>query len=105
MTWMFAIALGMLSGAAALALWRIVAGPTALDRIISSDVLVAVVVASVGLIAVMSGNGTGLPILLSLSLLGFTGAVGVARLAASASAIRRTFDRRQALKAEDDDDG
>ena len=46
----------------------------------------------------------GLPILLGLSLVGFTAAVGVARLIASSEGVRRLFDRRQAMKSEEDDD-
>lgn len=104
MTVVIAVAVGMLVVAAALVLWRMVAGPTPLDRIIAADVMVGIVIASVGITAVVSGNGTGLPILLGLSLIGFTGAVGVARLIASPSTVRKVFDRRQALREEDSDD-
>ena len=88
--------------AAALTLWRLVTGPTPLDRIIGADVMVAIAIASVGLYSVIAGNATGLPILLCLSLVGFTGAVGVARLVSSAEGVRRLFDRRQAMKDEDE---
>jgi len=101
MTVIITVAAAMLAVAAALTLWRIVAGPTPLDRIIAADVLVGVVIASVGITAALSGTATGLPILLGLSLIGFTGAVGVARLIASPTAVRRVFDRRQALREED----
>ncbi|MFZ1282758.1 MAG: monovalent cation/H+ antiporter complex subunit F [Propionicimonas sp.] len=104
MTVIITVAAAMLAVAAALTLWRIVAGPTPLDRIIAADVLVGVVIASVGITAALSGTATGLPILLGLSLIGFTGAVGVARLIASPTAVRRVFDRRQALREEDSDD-
>lgn len=94
----------LLTAAASLTLWRMVVGPTPLDRIISSDVMVAVVIASVGLYSVMSRNSTGLPILLGLSLIGFTGAVGVARLISSSAGVQRLFDRRRAMGTEDNDD-
>lgn len=93
----------VLFAAAALTLWRLVAGPSPLDRIISSDVMVAIAIAAVGLYSVIARNATGLPILLGLSLVGFTGAVGVARLISSAEGVRRLFDRRQAMKDDDDD--
>jgi multicomponent Na+:H+ antiporter subunit F len=96
------ISLGLLVVAACLVLWRMVVGPTPLDRIISSDVMVAIVIAGVGLYPVLARNDTGLPILLGLCLVGFTGAVGVARLLASPTTVRRLFDRRQAMRTDDD---
>ena len=93
----------MLVAAAGLTLWRLVTGPTPLDRIISSDVMVAIAIAAVALYSVITGNATGLPILLVLSLLGFTGAVGVARLISSTAGAQRLLDRRQAMKDDDDD--
>ncbi len=98
------VAAGALFAAAWLVIWRMVKGPSSLDRIISADVMVAVVIAAVGVYTVTAGNATGLPILLCLSLVGFTGAVGVARLIASNTSVRRAFDRRRALEAEDPDD-
>ncbi len=92
----------MLTVAAILTLWRMVAGPTPLDRIIASDVIVAIAIAAVALYSVIAGNATGLPILLGLSLVGFTGAVGVARLISSSAGVQRLFDRRKAMKDDDD---
>ncbi len=98
------VAAALLAAAAGLTLWRMVAGPAPLDRIIGSDVMVAVVIASVAVYSVIARNSTGLPILLGLSLIGFTGAVGVARLIATADGVRRLFDRRQAMREGDGDD-
>ncbi|MCA0252106.1 MAG: sodium:proton antiporter [Actinobacteria bacterium] len=94
----------MLFAAACLVVWRMMTGPSPLDRIVASDVLVGIVIAAVGLYSVLARNSTGLPILLGLSLVGFSGAVGVARLIASPSTVRRRFDRRQARQEEDSDD-
>lgn len=94
----------LLATATALVVWRMVVGPTALDRIVASDVVVGIVIASVGLYAVSHRTPTGLIVLLAMSLVGFTGAVGVTRLIASASSVRRLFDRRQALGSEDGHD-
>lgn len=102
MTYLLAGAAVMLGAAVLLTLWRLVAGPTPLDRIIASDVLVAIAIAAVALYSVIAGNSTGLPILLGLSLVGFTGAVGVARLISSSEGVRRLFDRRQAMKDDDE---
>lgn len=98
------IAALLLFASAVLTLWRMVQGPTGLDRIIASDVMVAVAIAAVALYSVLARNATGLPILLGLSLVGFTGAVGVARLITSAQGVRRLADRRRKAMAEDGDD-
>ncbi|MEA5055149.1 MAG: monovalent cation/H+ antiporter complex subunit F [Propionicimonas sp.] len=98
------IAAASLFAAAWLVLYRMVRGPTPLDRIVAADVMVAIMIAGVGIYTVVAGNATGLPILLALSLVGFTGSVGVARLIASSRSVRRAFDRRQAMDAEDADD-
>lgn len=63
-------------------LTRMVVGPTMLDRVVALEVLVAIVTTSLGVIAAMSGNATLLPILAVLTLLGFGGAVSVARFTA-----------------------
>jgi multicomponent Na+:H+ antiporter subunit F len=102
MIYILGAAAAMLSVAAILTLWRLVSGPTPLDRIIASDVIVAIAIAAVGVYSVIAGNATGLPIVLALSLVGFTGAVGVARLISSSEGVRRLFDRRKAMKDDDD---
>ena len=68
--------------AAALAVWRMNQGPRMLDRMIAVDVLIAAVVGAIGLEAAVNRNATTLPILVVLSLVGFVGAVSVARFAA-----------------------
>lgn len=104
MNWVIGAAGMMLFAAACLVVWRMMVGPSPLDRIVASDVMVGIVIATVGIYSVIARNTTGLPILLGLSLVGFSGAVGVARLIASPSTIRRRFDRRQARQEEETDD-
>lgn len=70
---------------------RIAAGPTQLDRSVAADLIVAVVVASLGLWTVWSGGATEVPILVLLSMLGFTSAVAVARMVADRMATRRQY--------------
>ena len=70
---------GMLFAAAALTLVRVARGPTILDRVVAIDVLIAVLVCALGLEAAVNQHDTTLPILVSLSLVGFVGAVSVAR--------------------------
>ena len=75
----------VLVAAACLALWRLAKGPTSLDRGVASDVLIAVLVAAVAAHALWTRTSLGLLVILVLSLLGFTGAVGLARLVSRAT--------------------
>ncbi len=68
-----------LSVSTLLTLIRIVRGPTVLDRAIGSEVLVAIVICALGVEAAFYRHTTTLPLLLSLSMLGFLGSVAVAR--------------------------
>lgn len=72
----------MLSVAAVLVLTRMAVGPTMLNRVVAMDVLIAIVVAGLGLEAALNEHATTLPILVVLSLVGFVGSVSVARFAA-----------------------
>lgn len=65
---------------AVLAISRIATGPSQLDRSLASDLLIAIVIAAIGLWAAASKQDTEALLLLMLSLLGFTGAVSVARM-------------------------
>ena len=71
----------LLAAGAVLALIRVVRGPFILDRMVATDVLLAVIVMAIAAEAAFSRDATGLPVLAVLSVLGFTGAVGVARFA------------------------
>jgi multicomponent Na+:H+ antiporter subunit F len=71
----------LLAAGAGLTLIRIVRGPSVLDRIVATDVLLAVIVMALAAEAAFSRDATVLPILAVLSILGFTGAVSVARFA------------------------
>lgn len=90
LTWVSAT---LLTAAALLIMVRIVRGPTVLDRVIALDVLIAVVVSALALEAVVNRHGTTLPILITLSLLGFLSSVTVARY----------VERDNGEVAEDDD--
>lgn len=70
----------MLLVAAVLSVLRVARGPRALDRIVASDVLVAVVIATAGIAMVATRSGLLLPAILGMSLLAFTSAVAVGRL-------------------------
>ena len=72
----------MLAVAAVLTVARMSRGPSSLDRVVAADVLVAVVIAALALEAVLNDHATTLPVMLVLSLLGFAGAVSIARFVA-----------------------
>lgn len=65
-----------------LCLWRIVRGPTMLDRTVAADVFVAACIGAVGVEAAVGSHDTTLPILVALSLIAFVGSVSIARYAA-----------------------
>lgn len=73
----------LLSVAALLALTRIVRGPSLLDRVIATDVLLAVIMGAVGTEAAINRHATTLPILVVLAILGFVGSIGVVQFAAA----------------------
>lgn len=77
-----AVVTAVLGTAAVLATIRIVRGPSVLDRAVGADVLVSILVISLGVEAAANRHSTTLPILVSLSLVGFVGSVAVARFAA-----------------------
>ena len=80
---------------AILAIRRIAFGPSQLDRSLGTDLLVAIVIAAFGLWAVASKHeGTAL-LLLMLSLLGFTGAVSVARMVGERVVYRPKSSKKQ----------
>jgi multicomponent Na+:H+ antiporter subunit F len=69
----------LLAVAGSLTLVRIVRGPSTLDRMVATDVLLAITVAAIAAEAAYTRDGTALPVLVVLSILGFTSSVGVAR--------------------------
>lgn len=78
--WIVAAAGAVLVAAALLTLVRMTKGPSALDRVVAADVMVAVVVAALALEAGVTRHTTTLPIMVALSLLGFIGSLSLARV-------------------------
>lgn len=79
MSVVYMIAIGMLVIAGLIAVWRIVVGPSNVDRILANDIIVVVVICGIAVTLTATGSGSALPILLVLALVGFVGAVSVAR--------------------------
>lgn len=65
----------MLSAAALLALYRLLAGPTVLDRVISFDMSATCIVGMIGLVSVLWDSTLYIEIMLIFSLLGFVGTI------------------------------
>jgi multicomponent Na+:H+ antiporter subunit F len=78
-----------LLGAAALgALWRVLRGPSILDRMIGSEVLLVLVMAALLVDMAYRGHTTTLPVVLVLSALSFTSIVSVTRFVSARKADR-----------------
>ncbi|GLY21258.1 monovalent cation/H+ antiporter complex subunit F [Micromonospora sp. NBRC 101691] len=71
----------LLSVTALLALVRIVRGPSLLDRLVATELLLATMIAAVGAEAAVHRQTTTLPVLVVLSLLAFLGSVALVRFA------------------------
>jgi len=73
------IAAVMLTASAAIVMYRILAGPSTLDRLVALDTLVAVAMCGIGTWAAYSLDSTVTYSLTALALIGFVGSVSVAR--------------------------
>ena len=73
------IAAVMLIAAAVIVMFRILAGPSTLDRIVALDTMVAVTMCAIGTCAAFSLDTTVTYSLTALALISFVGSVSVAR--------------------------
>jgi multicomponent Na+:H+ antiporter subunit F len=69
----------MFAIAALLAVYRIVVGPSVLDRVIASDVLVATIICALAAEMALNRHTDTLPVLLVLALFAVLGSLSVAR--------------------------
>ena len=69
----------MLTAAAAITVYRLLAGPSTLDRLVALDTLVAVTMCAIGTWAAFSLDTTVTYGLTALALISFVGSVSVAR--------------------------
>lgn len=80
MSWWVFLAVGvMLTAAAGLALYRIARGPSILDRMIASDMLLTTIICAMGAEMVYNAHVRNLPAMLVLAATAFLGSVVVAR--------------------------
>jgi len=70
------------AGAALLALWRIVRGPSILDRAVAADVLLTEVLCVLGADMVINHHTKTLPVLLIIAAIGVFGSITIARFVA-----------------------
>lgn len=82
MTWVLLAAIVALGVVAVLAIVRLVQGPTPIDRVIATDVLLAAVVCGLAIEAAINRHPFTVPVMLALSLVAFAGTVAVARFVA-----------------------
>ena len=73
------LALGILCLSFAITVWRVITGPTLPDRILALDMLVAVAIGFIAVIAVKTGFTLYVDIAIALGLVGFLATVAFAR--------------------------
>lgn len=79
MTAVYWAAYAMLGGGALLTLVRLARGPSLLDRVVATDVLLVIISAGLAVHATLARDPTVVPVLVVVSLLAFVGSVSVAR--------------------------
>jgi multicomponent Na+:H+ antiporter subunit F len=79
-TAVYALVFSLLGLSSVLTVVRLVRGPGVLDRIVGLDVLVTLFAAGIAADAARREDGTGLPVLLAVALLGFVGSITAAHL-------------------------
>lgn len=80
MTTVIVIVLAMLCAAAGLTLVRLLRGPDTLDRIAMVDVFVVLILAAATAYTAYYRDGSNIPLLAAVALLGFVGSATAARL-------------------------
>jgi len=76
---LYVVMAALFSAAAFLALYRVVRGPSILDRMIASDVLLTTTMLVVGAEMVLNGHTNNVPIMLALAAIAIFATVAVAR--------------------------
>jgi multicomponent Na+:H+ antiporter subunit F len=77
----FVVVLSVLCLAGAITLVRLLRGPDTLDRIAALDVFVILIVAAASVYVAIYGDGSNIPLLAAVALLGFVGSATATRLA------------------------
>lgn len=81
MTTVFVIVLVMLCAAGLLTLARLLKGPETLDRVVALDVFVVLTVAAAAVYVAFYEDGSNIPLIAAVALVGFVGSATASRLA------------------------
>ncbi|MFB7876688.1 MULTISPECIES: monovalent cation/H+ antiporter complex subunit F [unclassified Nocardia] len=79
MTVVAVIAGALLVAAAVITSYRVLAGPSTLDRVVGIDSLMAIAACGLAVWAAYSGDTTVIPAIVALALVGFLGSAAVSR--------------------------
>ena len=82
MTWLIVVISVVFAGSALLTLWRIITGPSILDRAVASDVLLTLVICALGAEMAINHHTRTLPVLLIVAAVGVFGSISIARFVA-----------------------
>jgi multicomponent Na+:H+ antiporter subunit F len=95
------VALGVLSLAFLMAVWRVLRGPTLPDRVVALDMLVVIAIGLIGTIGIKTGFALYIDIALALGLVGFLATVAFARFTLSLQGkIQRQSDHEEQQEQE-----
>lgn len=82
MNWLIIVISAVFAVAALLTLWRIIRGPSILDRAVASDVLLTLVICALGAEMAINHHTRTLPVLLIVAAVGVFGSISIARFVA-----------------------
>lgn len=82
MSWILGAAVVVLGVVAVLALVRLVRGPSPVDRVVATDVLISSLVCGLAIEAAINRHAFTVPVMLALALVGFAGTVAMSRFVA-----------------------
>ncbi len=82
MNWLIVVISVVFSVSALLTLWRIIRGPSILDRAVASDVLLTLVICVLGAEMAINQHTRTLPVLLIVAAVGVFGSISIARFVA-----------------------
>jgi multicomponent Na+:H+ antiporter subunit F len=80
-TVVFTIVVAMLAAAGLLTLVRLFKGPETLDRVVALDVFVVLIVAGASVYVAFFEDGSNIPLIAAVALVGFVGSATAAQLA------------------------
>ena len=92
------VALAVLCLSFVITVWRVIIGPTLPDRILALDMLVAVAIGFIAVIAIKTGLTLFVDIAIALGLVGFLATVAFARYVLQSTPVNRQIQAEGAAK-------